>query len=66
MTDGSIQVGFIEAENDGEISLRIVTGQIVKITAAKVKQRTISQQSMMAAPSWMGKLIGEYNSTFVT
>lgn len=49
MADGSLQVGFIEAENDGEISLRIITGQIRKIPAAEVKQRAMSQQSMMPA-----------------
>ncbi len=49
MADGSLQVGFIEAENDGEISLRVITGQIRKIPAAEVKQRAISQQSMMPA-----------------
>ncbi len=49
MADGSLQVGFIEAESDGEISLRVITGQIRKIPAAEVKQRAISQQSLMPA-----------------
>ncbi len=49
MADDSTQVGFIEAENDGEISMRVITGQILKIPAAKVKHRDISQQSMMPA-----------------
>ena len=49
MADGSLQVGFIEEENDGEISLRVITGQIVKIPASEVRQRAISQQSMMPA-----------------
>lgn len=49
MDDGSIQIGFIEAENDNEISLRVITGQITKLPTAKVRQRAISEQSMMPA-----------------
>ena len=49
LEDGSVQVGFIEAENEGEISLRVITGQIVKIPAANVTHRVVSQQSMMPA-----------------
>ena len=49
MTDGTTQVGFIEAENDGEISLRVITGQTVKVPAANVKLRAVNQQSMMPA-----------------
>lgn len=49
LTDGATQVGFIEAENGGEISLRVITGQIQKIPVTKVEKRDISQQSMMPA-----------------
>ncbi len=49
LTDGATQVGFIEAENGGEISLRIITGQIQKIPVSKVEKRDISQHSMMPA-----------------
>ena len=49
LSDGATQVGFIEAESGGEISLRVITGQIQKIPASKVEKRDISHQSMMPA-----------------
>lgn len=49
LKDGSVHTGFIDAENNGEINLRVVTGQTVNIPAAEVAHRAVSQQSMMPA-----------------
>ncbi|MFT5129998.1 MAG: putative heme-binding domain-containing protein, partial [Rhodothermales bacterium] len=48
MKDGNVHTGFVEAEGE-TVDLRMVTGAVMKLTAAKIAKRETSHQSMMPA-----------------
>ena len=49
MNDGTVHVGFAEAEDSDTIGFRIITGQLISLAVKSVKKRDVSHQSMMPA-----------------
>ena len=49
MNDGSVHMGFVTREQDGEIDLRNIAGIVTPIQAAEVKKREHQSGSMMPA-----------------
>ncbi len=62
MKDGSIQLGFITAEADGEITLRNIAGQVTKVKRANVKAEKHLPQSMMPEGLAAGLTVEELTS----
>jgi len=62
MKDGSVQMGFVTAEADGEIALRNIAGQAFKIKRADVKEEKHLPQSMMPEGLASGLTVEEFTS----
>ncbi len=62
MKDGSIQMGFVTAEADGEITLRNIAGQVTKVKRADVKAEKHLPQSMMPEGLAAGLTVEEFTS----
>ncbi len=62
MKDGTIQLGFVTAEADGEITLRNIAGQVTKVKRPDVKEEKHLPQSMMPEGLAGGLTVEEFTS----
>jgi putative heme-binding domain-containing protein len=62
MKDGTVQVGFITREEDGQIDLRNIGGVVTTLDVGKIEKREEQKQSMMPPGLAAGLTVDEFTA----